>query len=260
MNPDDFFLTHAEALRLIMAVDPAKKEIPVETVLTGIHDAALGYAFEEETRRPDASARVTDATKLASACRDVLVKLGIAPLGRSADKGARKPVEWRSIKRTLGAGALYTVPTALDAIRAVQNLERWAENIAEHYRQKPSKKKAGAPKRNALGALFESLEGLYSQLWDDVPTLRTSRYTGTIREADATEGDGSVLARVYEKGDKLPLGFLRFLSELFPLLTKRGLVDLPDNPVAIEKAVRRWWDEPYSGSVIPVLRSASKKR
>jgi hypothetical protein len=230
----DFRLTRAEALGIIMAVDPAKR-VDVDSLIVGVHNAAFDHAFKHRNRTPDAAERVADAKALAASCRDVLVKLGVG----------KRAVEWRSLKRSLGAGALYTAgPAALDAIKAVQDLERWAENIKKHYEPKAAKEgKRRKKERQAvrLGPLFGALETVYFVLWEDLPAITRSDTRGSVREAEEAAASGGVLAASYESGTEPPTRFLRFLCELLPLLAERGIDDLPElTDQAIEQAVRRW--------------------
>jgi hypothetical protein len=254
-------LERIEALAIIAAVE-ANKAINAESLMIGV-DSAVG-GFVEHKPPVGHVDRIEDADALAAACREVLVCLGIAPRGNSRDMAARKSIQWRSLRPTLGPGALYTASGALDAVQSVQCLEGWATNIRRHYQQKlqavakdarGTGRKRGRRKREPLARFFEDLENLYFDLWDDVPAIRRSRTKGDWREAEATMDNGGVVARIYETGERLPVGFLRFLSELFPLLVKRGL-EVPATPGAIDKAIRRWWKEEYTGSMMPVIKAA----
>ena len=268
---DDPVLSGADTPKLILAVGTLKDGVTAAMMEDWVNGAVFGYAFAQYQSQGTEEVAIADASELVDSCRLVLVALGLTVKARRADKDARKPLVCSSLKHGLGPGGLFSFAalesgkgeaSTIDAIKRILDLERWSEKLVARQKaqlsariEREGEPKDGAPKNKALGPFFRTLEEIYFEAWNDIPTVSRSSSGGDWREANETVGQAGAVAETYVTGAELPVRFLRFLSDLFPLLAARGL-PVPPTSVAIEQAVRRWWKEVRSSD--PSLADIAK--
>jgi hypothetical protein len=229
-----------KAAEIILAVGALAEDVTRDQVAVGLNNAALSYGLAQYRAQVRPEGATGEARAVADACRELLAAAGItSPVKRS--KEGRKPIERSSIRQSLGSGGLFAVACSvgghpdgaeavLSVLRGVANLECWAELLAARYQAQAMPRGPGADKNEALAQLIGTMEHLYMSAWVDWPSLRRSRAGGDWKVSEDGES-------VY--CDRFPVGFLRLLCEVFPLIAARGF-DIPETPAAIEKACRRW--------------------
>jgi hypothetical protein len=236
-----------KAAEIILAVGPLAEGVTREHVALGIGNAAQSYGLAQYRAQVKPKDATGEAQAVADACRELLAAVGItSPFGRSRE--GRKPIERDSIRQSLGSGGLFAManPTGawdgaaavLGILRGVAELEEWAEALAARNAARAKPIGPGASKNEALAPLLDAMETIYMSAWERLPSLRRSK----------------AVVVTNEDGDAMPVGFLRLLSEVFPLIAERGFA-IPKSSTAIEQACHRWRRELKERGLAPFWHS-----
>jgi hypothetical protein len=222
-----------------------------EALAVALSNAVASYAFDYWRQvGPDSDTLEAQAKEVSGACRLLLEAVGI-----NQNPIAPRPVEPESLYPALANGGLFASAAmegaesgeeaVMSALRAVGDLKRWSDALAGIARKRAAMRlpvaaaKGGRPKNHALDKLLESLTEIFFEGWDEVPSVSSSRSTGTPDDAESAVAQGGLEARSYETGEAVPVNFLRMMCEVMAVIRERGL-PAPETPSAIEKAWRRW--------------------
>lgn len=253
---------HAAISELLISIGKPMVQNADAAALGRRLDASLAhYAFNVWRQiQPGPRAVKEQADVVSSACLLVLRSVGINP-----NPFVKEALKLEEIYPSLGPGGLYASAAAeghpsgmeavSEALEAVENLRRWSNALSEVAGKRQTIKgggrRSGRPRNIALSPFFHHLTDTYFMYWDDLPSVSYARSTGTADDAEGCYDSGSLSSRMYETGEAPPVGFLRFLCEVFQRAREHGLPLLPENPSGIEKAWRRWRNEEGTEWLLP---------